>query len=150
MHKPPTGAFTSGLLTGVGRPSRRWIVSGLLCWRDSHPLEWQLASLNGVASFAAFATTFRSSNLTCPATQSGLYQPTCRLDLNGKPECSMVQVDPCAVQNYRELARDGDCAFRCLWCREPELVRWEGQCMRAVGEPRKRPLYLMCFGYGGD
>jgi hypothetical protein len=32
-----------------------------------------------------FATTFLSSSLTCPATQSGLYQPTCRLDLNGKP-----------------------------------------------------------------
>src|SRR5438034_3333977 len=29
------------------------MVSGLLCWRDSHPLEWQLASLNGVAGFAA-------------------------------------------------------------------------------------------------
>ena len=26
------------------------MVSGLLCWRDSHPLEWQLASLNGVAA----------------------------------------------------------------------------------------------------
>ena len=88
--------------------------SGLLCWRDSHPLEWQLASLNGVAGFAAFATTFRSSNLICPATQSGLYQPTCRLDLNGKLECSMVQVDPYAVQNYRELARDGDCRLSLL------------------------------------
>jgi hypothetical protein len=22
-------------------------VTGLLCWRDSHPLEWQLASLHG-------------------------------------------------------------------------------------------------------
>jgi hypothetical protein len=37
----------------LGRPSRCWIVSGLLCWRDSHPLDWQLASLNGVAGFAA-------------------------------------------------------------------------------------------------
>ena len=26
-------------------------------------------------------------------------------------------------------------AFRYLWCREPELLRWEGQCMGAVGEP---------------
>jgi hypothetical protein len=41
-------------------------------------------------------------------------------------------------------------AFRYLWCREPELVRWEGQSMGAVGEPRKRPHCLMCFGYGGD
>src|SRR5262245_39233655 len=29
-----------------------------------------------------FAATFLSSSLTCPAMQSGLYQPTCRLDLN--------------------------------------------------------------------
>src|SRR6516162_261902 len=28
-----------------------------------------------------FATTFLSSKLTCPATQSGRYQPTCRLDV---------------------------------------------------------------------
>ena len=41
-------------------------------------------------------------------------QPTCRLDLNGKPECSMVQVDAYAVQNYRELARDGDCGLSLL------------------------------------
>jgi hypothetical protein len=26
----------------------------------------------------------------------------------------------------------------------------EGQCMGAVGEPRKRLHCLMCFGYGGD
>src|SRR6516162_4835287 len=39
-------------------------------------------------------------------------------------------------------------AFRYLWCREPELVRWEGQCRGAVGEPRKRPHCLMCFGTG--
>jgi len=31
-----------------------------------------------------------------------------------------------------------------LW----SLLRWEGQCMGAVGEPRKRPHCLMCFGYG--
>src|SRR5262249_1125143 len=35
---------------------------------------------------------------------------------------------------------------RYLW----SLLRWEEQCMGAVGEPRKRPHCLMCFGYGGD
>jgi hypothetical protein len=35
---------------------------------------------------------------------------------------------------------------RYLW----SLLRWEGQRMGAVGEPRKRPHCLMCFGYGGD
>jgi hypothetical protein len=34
---------------------------------------------------------------------------------------------------------------RCLW----SLLRWEGQCMGAAGEPRKRPHCLMCFEYGG-
>ena len=33
---------------------------------------------------------------------------------------------------------------RYLW----SLHRWEGQCMGAVVEPRKRPHCLMCFGYG--
>jgi hypothetical protein len=78
-------------------------------------------------------------------------QPTCRLDLNGKPECSMVQVDAYARCRITASSRaTATVAFRYLWCREPELVRWEGQCMGAVGEPRKRPHCLMCFGYGGD
>ena len=53
----------------------------------------------------------------------------------------MVQVDPYAVST-------ATVAFRYLSCREPQLVRWEGQCMGAVGEPRKRPHCLMCLGYG--
>src|SRR5262247_1535984 len=43
------GAFTSRLSTGRSPfPSLdiTTTVSGLLCWRDSHPLEWQLASLH--------------------------------------------------------------------------------------------------------
>jgi hypothetical protein len=44
-------------------------------------------------------------------------------------------VDPYAVQNYRELARDGNCGLRYLWCREPELVRWRGQCMAPWASP---------------
>src|ERR1700676_3063929 len=30
-------------------------VTGLLCWRDSHPLEWQLASLHQIPACAANA-----------------------------------------------------------------------------------------------
>ena len=45
----PSGAFTSRLST-VRSPSplldMTTTVTGLLCWRDSHPLEWQLASLH--------------------------------------------------------------------------------------------------------
>ena len=45
----PSGTFTSRLST-VRSPSpsldMTTTVTGLLCWRDSHPLEWQLASLH--------------------------------------------------------------------------------------------------------
>src|SRR5712691_5738554 len=45
----PPGAFTSRLSTGQS-PSplldMTTTATGLLCWRDSHPLEWQLASLH--------------------------------------------------------------------------------------------------------
>src|SRR5215472_14614251 len=47
---PANGAFTSRLSTGQSPfPSLdiTTTVSGLLCWRDFHPLEWQLASLHG-------------------------------------------------------------------------------------------------------
>src|SRR6516165_1895609 len=43
------GLFTSRLSTGQSPfPSLdiTTTVSGLLCWRDFHPLEWQLASLH--------------------------------------------------------------------------------------------------------
>src|SRR6266480_6552377 len=45
----PKGAFTSRLSTDQSpSPSldMTTTVSGLLCWRDFHPLEWQLASLH--------------------------------------------------------------------------------------------------------
>ena len=42
-------------------------------------------------SFAARSISPRAvTGRRTPATQSGLYQPTCRLDLNGKPECCVV------------------------------------------------------------
>src|SRR6266567_3002385 len=47
----PPGAFTSRLSTARS-PSplldMTTTVTGLLCWRDSHPLEWQLASLHQI------------------------------------------------------------------------------------------------------
>ena len=45
----PTGAFTSRLSTDRSPSPSLDITttaSGLLCWRDFHPLEWQLASLH--------------------------------------------------------------------------------------------------------
>jgi len=45
----PSEAFTSRLSTDRSPSPLLGIsttVTGLLCWRDSHPLEWQLASLH--------------------------------------------------------------------------------------------------------
>src|SRR5450756_1944374 len=46
----PSGAFTSRLSTDRSPSPLLDITTtatGLLCWRDSHPLEWQLVSLHG-------------------------------------------------------------------------------------------------------
>ena len=46
----PPGTFTSRLSTDRSSSPLLDITTtatGLLCWRDSHPLEWQLASLHG-------------------------------------------------------------------------------------------------------
>ena len=48
----PSGTFTSRLSTDRSPSPLLDITTtatGLLCWRDSHPLEWQLASLHGHA-----------------------------------------------------------------------------------------------------
>src|SRR5262249_57460048 len=45
----PSGTFTSGLQTGRSPfplPDMTTTATGLLCWRDFHPLERQLASLH--------------------------------------------------------------------------------------------------------
>ena len=52
----PPGAFTSGLPTRrIPLPDMTTTVTGLLCWRVSHPLEWQLASLHQIPACAANA-----------------------------------------------------------------------------------------------
>src|SRR6266487_6035654 len=51
----PTRAFTSRLPAGRS-PSplldMTTTATGLLCWRDSHPLEWQLASLHQIVPWS--------------------------------------------------------------------------------------------------
>src|SRR5262249_16927567 len=45
----PSGTFTSGLPAGRSPfppPDMTTPVTGLLCWRDFHPQEWQLALLH--------------------------------------------------------------------------------------------------------
>jgi hypothetical protein len=49
-NSQPSGTFTLRLSTGRSPSpslSMTTTVTGLLCWRDLHPLEWQLASLHG-------------------------------------------------------------------------------------------------------
>ena len=50
LDRQPSGTFTSRLSTDRSPSPLLDITTtatGLLCWRDSHPLEWQLASLHG-------------------------------------------------------------------------------------------------------
>src|SRR6202047_4494165 len=50
-HARPPGAFTSRLPTDrLPSPllDMTTTATGLLCWRDFHPLEWQLASLHQI------------------------------------------------------------------------------------------------------
>src|SRR5215472_8583762 len=91
---------------------------------------------------------------------SGSLPPDSVLELVGplpqrRPGVQVTFFDPGRPSDFPELRGDvRPHAFgwptlfpvRYLW----SLLRWEGQCMGAVGEPRKRPHCLMCFGYGGD
>src|SRR5262249_37605792 len=75
----PSGAFTSRLPTDrLPSPllDMTTTATGLLCWRDFHPLEWQLASLhqNRTCGFPAYgshlgcdgeATAFRMRSSAC-------------------------------------------------------------------------------------
>jgi hypothetical protein len=59
------------------------------------------------------------------------------------------------VESLRQRSRFAvadtvDASLRARCFASLECRRWEGQRMGAVGEPRKRPHCLMCFGYGGD
>jgi len=51
----PPRAFTSRLPTDRSPsplPDMTTTATGLLCWRDSHPLEWQLASLHQIVPWS--------------------------------------------------------------------------------------------------
>jgi hypothetical protein len=57
----PSGTFTSRLSTDRSPSPLLDITAtatGLLCWRDSHPLEWQLASLHGHSLPNSFGVRF--------------------------------------------------------------------------------------------
>src|SRR6266571_2392870 len=70
----PSGTFTSRLSTDRSPSPSLDItttVTGLLCWRDSHPLEWQLASLHGHGETNSPRTflvrsTFNNGRLAAP------------------------------------------------------------------------------------
>src|ERR1700739_3506010 len=51
QYARPPGAFTSRVSTDRSSSpllDMTTTATGLLCWRDSHPLEWQLASLHQI------------------------------------------------------------------------------------------------------
>src|SRR5262249_28908649 len=72
-HARPSRAFTSRLPTDrLPSPllDMTTTATGLLCWRDFHPLEWQLASLhqNRTCGFPAYG-----SCLGCVTAQAAVY-----------------------------------------------------------------------------
>jgi hypothetical protein len=70
----PSGTFTSRLSTDRSpSPSldMTTTVTGILCWRDSHPLEWQLASLHGHFETKSEAASLPVYGSGPPTTRSG-------------------------------------------------------------------------------
>src|SRR3954451_7448571 len=65
----PPGTFTSRLPAGRS-PSppldMTTTATGLLCWRDFHPQEWQLASLHRIYSGQAVRAGFRQQSPLAP------------------------------------------------------------------------------------
>src|SRR5712691_9360988 len=86
----PPGAFTSRLSTDRS-PSPLLDMSttatGLLCWRDLHPLEWQLASLHQIHT-----STQKGVNGTGAGTFSRAYVANRRAAIEG-----VIDVDPVAA-----------------------------------------------------
>src|SRR6202171_3240580 len=71
-HARPSRAFTSRLPTDrLPSPllDMTTTATGLLCWRDFHPLEWQLASLHQIrtCSFPAYGSYLGSERQTLAA-----------------------------------------------------------------------------------
>ena len=92
----PPGTFTSRLSTDRSSSPLLDITTtatGLLCWRDSHPLEWQLASLHG---HSRPTEPFRAGVDQCPL----LPRLCCktRLLFAGGPDLSIGQL----VASYTE------------------------------------------------
>jgi hypothetical protein len=82
LDRQPSGTFTSRLSTDRSPSPLLDITTtatGLLCWRDSHPLEWQLASLHGhfrpnrafraMSGLPLLATEGRTIRSGCPPYQ---------------------------------------------------------------------------------
>ena len=74
-HARPPGAFTSRLPTDrLPSPllDMTTTATGLLCWRDFHPLEWQLTSLHQIRTcgFPAYG-----SHLACVTAKQTDYCP---------------------------------------------------------------------------
>ena len=75
----PPGTFTSRLSTDRSSSPLLDITTtatGLLCWRDSHPLEWQLASLHGHSRPGGTIT--RSSHFRCSPIATEMVSPRTR------------------------------------------------------------------------
>ena len=115
----PSGAFTSRLSTDRS-PSplldMTTTVTGLLCWRDSHPLEWQLASLhqNRTCGFPAYGSHLGCVTARLPYTlqrlchanlvQSPVRALPVRIPLGPRPSLHRLRCDRPRRRLRRELS----------------------------------------------
>jgi len=108
----PPGTFTSRLSTDRSSSPLLDITTtatGLLCWRDSHPLEWQLASLHGHSRPGP--TSSRPANV-CYASDcyrnGDPLKPTkarswARIELYGITLPKIAAANACKIEAFGEL-----------------------------------------------
>src|SRR6059058_5851306 len=117
----PSGAFTSRLPTDrLPSPllDMTTTATGLLCWRDFHPLEWQLASLHQIRAGPIRAL---GSHLGCVTAKRAVRGPAPLTRLPGSepgacgPDPRSPRSPPFAPPTPRTVARRCSPASLLLW-----------------------------------
>src|SRR6266403_487246 len=112
----PSGAFTSRLPTDRSPSPLLGITTtatGLLCWRDLHPLEWQLASLHQIRTCGFPAYGSHLGCLTASARLAkdegcGVWEGSCEPASRSVPTSS--RPFDCAVEaRAARVGRHGHC-----------------------------------------
>src|SRR5712672_1358058 len=144
-HARPPGAFTSRLPTDRLPSPLLGITTaatGLLCWRDSHPLEWQLASLhqNRTCGFPAYGSHLGCVTAKLPYT----LQRLCHASLVLSPVRALLVRIPLGPRpslhrlrcvRLRRCLRSGLASL----CSPASQLLWRGPTSRARASSARTP-----------